>query len=350
MQRMRELEARLHASEQMFQQQRADAEAQIHRLQQENQQLRQQAAPAPAAPAAPVAPPAPTRVRPPPPPRFSHPTKQQTTGEWLFMVEMHFLAVGLVELAQRIGFVATLLDGAASSWWAIRYTDIQTGHAPDFADWQAFKEAMIGFFHPTGLEMQARMELRRIRQTGRVQAYCRIFQRLVTQVPSMDQGTIIDTFVHGLKENVRAFVRQRRPATLLQAIEAAETFEVSVEEDYRGSHVPAAHHPEPMDLSYTAAEEEQDPEDPPAPLHAVSPRRGPSPHRGARGIPRRDQRTPDRTRRVTFGPAGAARPTGRSPSPYRRTPDREQVKCWECGRFGHMARDCPQRGTREATN
>ena len=140
---------------------------------------------------------------------------------------MHFLAIGLTDLVQMIGFVATLLDGAASSWWSIRYTDMQAGRAPQFATWEDFKRVMVDFFHPTGLEVHARLELRRLRQTGRVQAYCRIFQRLVTQVPTMDQGTIIDTFVHGLKDAVRAFVRQRRPRTLLEAIEAAAVLAIT---------------------------------------------------------------------------------------------------------------------------
>ena len=262
LERFRMLEGRLVESENRFQQHRQEAEAQAQRLRQENEQLRQQLAQAvpPAPVAAPPAPP--PRVRPPPPPRFSHPTRQNTTGEWLFQVEMHFLATGLDDFNQRVGYVATLLDGAASSWWSIRYADMQAGRVPSFPTWEDFKRTMVEFFHPTGLEMQARMDLRRLRQTGRVQSYCRIFQRLVTQVPSMDQGTIVDTFVHGLKDHVRAFVRQRRPRTLLEAIETAETYEVSTEEDHRGGRATGHQGPaEPMELGSMLFGEEEQQED-----------------------------------------------------------------------------------------
>ena len=122
--------------------------------------------------------------------------------------------------------------------------------------------ALIFFFHPTGLELQARMQLRELKQNGRVTAYIRVFQRIATNIPTMDQGTIIDTFVHGLKDAVRAFVRQRRPRTLLEAIEAAETYEVSTEEDYRGGHSSGHQGPaEPMELGSMLAGEDEEPQE-----------------------------------------------------------------------------------------
>ena len=123
--------------------------------------------------------PAPVSVRPPAPARFSQPAKDQTTAEWLFILEMYFAAV-------RFGFTATLLEGSAAAWWAIRHEDIIQGRLPNFTSWDEFKYAMVQYFHPAGTEQAARNALRELRQLGRVQSYVRVFQRTVAQIPRMD--------------------------------------------------------------------------------------------------------------------------------------------------------------------
>ena len=211
--------------------------------------------------------PAPVSVRPPAPARFSQPAKDQTTAEWLFILEMYFAAVRLEDLHQRIGFTATLLEGLAAAWWAIRHEDIIQGRLPDFTSWDEFKYAMVQYFHPAGTEQAARNALRELRQLGRVQSYVRVFQRTVAQIPRMDQGSVVDAFVHGLKEDVRAFVRTRRPDSLIEAVEAAETFEASTLEGRRFTPEPRRyqerrpHHegrPEPMQLGVLEEGENED--------------------------------------------------------------------------------------------
>ena len=336
---LRQMEARLHESESRNQQLQVEADRVVHQLRAEQEQLRQQASPAPPAQPAPAPPRHQPNLRLPTPPRFSHPTRDQTTGEWIFQVEMYFLAVQLTDLAMRIGFVATLLDGAASSWWAIRYGEIQAGRVASFATWEEFKTTLITFFHPTGLELHSRMQLRDLRQTGRVTAYIRVFQRIATNIPSMDQGTIVDAFVHGLRDRIRAFVRTQRPTTLLQAIEAAETFEMSIYEDHRPSYSPRATGAEPMQLGLLESGSRQSTPDR---TRSQSP---------GRDHPRLGVMSPGRSRdwRVSFGrhpgrSKSPARGGGRSPSPGRSGDLGAPGRCFNCGKFGHFSRDCPQRG------
>jgi hypothetical protein len=118
--------------------------------------------------------------------------------------------------------------------------DMQAGRVPSFPTWEDFKRTMVEFFHPTGLEMQARMDLRRLRRTGRVQV-------LLQDLPAVgDPGAL-----HGPRHHSghvcpwtpgpRPDLRPAEEAPhLLEAIETAETYEVSTEEDHRGGR---AHRP-----------------------------------------------------------------------------------------------------------
>jgi hypothetical protein len=51
---------------------------------------------------------------------------------------------------------------------------------------------------------------------------------------------------------------------------------------------------------------------------------------------------------VSFGPGPANRTGGRSPSPYRRTPDRPTTpRCYECGSLATLPRTAPRGRTGE---
>jgi hypothetical protein len=206
------LEGRLVESENRFQQHRQEAEAQVHRLRGERATAR--GAGSGSAPAPAVAPPPPApRVRPPPPPRFAHPTKQNTTGEWLFQVEMHFLATGLDDLTRGLATLPPFwMEPQAPGGLSGMQTFKPDASLPSPRG-KTSRGQWWSSFTPPAWRCRPGWTYVASSGAGRVQASCRIFQRLVTQVPSMDQGTIVDTFVHGLKDHVRAFVRQRRPRT-----------------------------------------------------------------------------------------------------------------------------------------
>ena len=110
------------------------------------------------------------QAKPPHPSKFSSPTKEQSTDEWLFVVENYFDAVGLSDVNRRIGFTTTLLEGSANAWWRLRKNEIQAGDVAPYSSWGAFKRDLVRFFHPAGTEQAARNTLRSLRQTGRFTA------------------------------------------------------------------------------------------------------------------------------------------------------------------------------------
>ena len=266
------------------------------------------------------------QAKPPHPSKFSAPTKEQSTDEWLFVVENYFDAVGLNDVNRRIGFTTTLLEGSANAWWRLKKGEMQAGVVGAYHSWGSFKRDFVKFFHPAGMEQAARNTLRNLRQTGRVHNYVKVFQRAMLQVPDMDVGTQVDAFVHGLKDEVRHFVRTRRPLTILEAVEAAETFENSLYENNRDARLAGTYMPKPVTTG---------PE--PMQLGNISEVNALTPH--ARFEPKKVTWSDKRGRSPSPRRLRGQSPRGRSPRGVRYR--EEKGPCYRCGQYGHFKRDCP---------
>ena len=140
---------------------------------------------------------------------------------WIFSLHVYFIAVNMVQDAQRIAFATALLRGAAMDWW--RYTLLH--QVP--ATWDAFSRALIAQFMPIAAERMARDQLSRLKQgDGPVRRYIFEFRRLLLRVTDLTPADALHRFVQGLKPGLAREVNIRDPPNLETAMNIAQRADI----------------------------------------------------------------------------------------------------------------------------
>ena len=104
---------------------------------------------------------------------------------------------------RRVRYLPQLLKGNALSW----YMSLAQVRNPPFDSWDAFVEGLRRQFLPPNHLDLLRRRLRNLRQSsGSVQDYTSAFQNLLTQLPPMDEGALLFSYISGLHPVVRDVV------------------------------------------------------------------------------------------------------------------------------------------------
>jgi Retrotransposon gag protein/Zinc knuckle len=234
-------------------------------------------------------------VKPPKPEIFRG---KKGVATWLYTVEKYFTALHINDDASRLEYVVTLLQGPAANWWRMLEDQYNRGGPELPSTWEEFKEATISQFQPLAEERAARLKLERMSQTGSVHDYVDAFSSTVLLIPTMDEGTRLQFFEHGLKPGVKRWVRQQRPTTLLEAMSYAEEYDASDFQD-----------------------------------RALD-----------RALQRRFQPSIKPTRHDGATPMELGHATTRARKPQAHTTQSEQsrkvITCWKCGKPGHRKFEC----------
>jgi Retrotransposon gag protein/Zinc knuckle len=146
-------------------------------------------------------------------------------ASWLFAMEQYFFVLGILADNLRIAVAGSYLAGSALDWWRLLNTQAAAGLAALPSTWIQFKIMITERFQPIEEAAMARQRMRALTQRGSVRKYITDFNNLVLRIPSMDEDTRLDNFIFGLRQDVRRWVRQQRPARLIDAIRLAEEFE-----------------------------------------------------------------------------------------------------------------------------
>jgi hypothetical protein len=168
----------------------------------------------------------------------------------------------------------------------------------EFANWDAFKTALITRFTPISPERTARQKLSTLRQGKSARAYAQEFNLCMIELPEMSEKDRIYRFLEGLQPEVRIHVELKGPKTLAEATEWAIQTNSLVWQIKKGPRLVGR-------TSYQQITASQD--------------SGPTPMELGTAEPK------ENTKPKNF---------------------KDTVRCFYCKRLGHFKRECPKRKKR----
>ncbi|KAF3774244.1 hypothetical protein EJ110_NYTH53566 [Nymphaea thermarum] len=208
---------------------------------------------------------------------------------------------GIVGDDLQIKTAAMLLEGDAVAWWRRKRLDIQKGICTidTFDDFQ--RELKTYFMPPNAMRHAYRM-VGELKHTGSLRDYMRAYQRLMLDVPDMQEQDKLNWFILGLQSWAQSEVERSNPGTLEDAYVVAERLADTQRKSYTNAFKPSK-----------------------------------KPDHGGKKDDRREQKdepsTQHQAERRTF---------------FRKSDNSQNrvTKCWFCD-GNHLARQCPKRINRD---
>ena len=167
-------------------------------------------------------------LRPKDPPKYDGTSKYSELENWLYGVEMYLDAKGMLADIKAVPYVATLLSGAAATWWRYHRVAVRNGTAQGITHWDEFAKAILAHFRPENAERIAMEKLQRCTQSGSVRDYNQRIQLIMVELPEMNEKTRVYFYLAGLKSAVKLQVELQYPRNLSGAMELAELADTTI--------------------------------------------------------------------------------------------------------------------------
>jgi Ty3 transposon capsid-like protein/Zinc knuckle len=147
--------------------------------------------------------------------------KDSTAQEWCQLMETYLLAQNIdLNHVNGAHHAAAFLRGGPMKWWLNLQRDVQAGRT-QAVTWLAFKAALIARFTHVPLAIAARDKLTVLKQTGPLKDYNDEYNTLMLDIPNMHEEDRIYSYMLGLVPEVQQEVRLRAPTSLADAIHIA---------------------------------------------------------------------------------------------------------------------------------
>ena len=245
----------------------------------------------------------PRGVRIPQPQRFKGNRDGPKVLEWAHQATTYLKAAGMDLGEAGVWHISNFFEGDAAVWWRLQCDKFDRGVAIAPASWAELKDQLVNQFRIFNHITDIRDQYSALRQTASVTAYITKFRSLVVELPNEPEEQQIYQFLKGLKPEIQARTRTHKPKTLAEAMDIADEADRANYHAYRGRDSRTANYgrapppgPTPMVIGMATST--------PAPVAAVL-----------------------------------------SPSELQRL--RQENRCFECRKEGHLAKDCPKRKKRK---
>lgn len=242
-----------------------------------------------------------------------------TLGNWIFSVERYLHLTKILD-EEKVLYVSTLLDGEALLWFRSHYETLDYSSL----SWVTIKNELKAYFAPPNLNRRLQDAWASLRQTGSVFEYVSKIQALAMQIDNLTSTQILDKFIRGLKPKTRLEVELRDPQTANEAFRLADRFDRIVYGNF---------HKETFLPNSNGFNKSEDRRGEPMQLDSL-------------------QHKTSFSNRKIFANAFARRKTYQSSqlSDKEYNTLRTSGACFNCKKFGHFSRECPDSRDLKSTN
>ena len=133
---------------------------------------------------------------------------------FLFGLEKIF-AFHNISNENKVQLAVTYFRGSALRWY--RYIESQISNAVVINDWKLFTGMLKKHFESANTETAIRNKLNSLQQLGTVSKYNDLFNSLIIELLEIDEKTKLDMYCRGLKSNIQLQVMLKAPKSLEDA-------------------------------------------------------------------------------------------------------------------------------------